>query len=205
MSNRPGLPDLWSPSWSASSELGLPALSERSFRVRARLRPGRLRTGTQDMLWTSQGAGRSARWQPDCLSCSGKPIKSCWPMRRSTSSFRSRIIGGSEPAVATCLPRRSDVSWHAACRSRSRVIYSPNVGGRRPRRSCLPLSGARICAGRFVFAEGAKLDGLSVLLTDDILTTGTTADRAARVLVEAGAARVLVAVFARGIGQTTGS
>ena len=57
----------------------------------------------------------------------------------------------------------------------------------------------------FCLRGGAKLDGLSVLLTDDILTTGTTADRAARVLVDAGAARVLVAVFARGIGQTTGS
>ena len=57
----------------------------------------------------------------------------------------------------------------------------------------------------FRLAGGATLDGLTVLLTDDVLTTGTTADRSARVLVEAGAARVLVAVIARGIGQAADS
>ncbi|MCA9109679.1 MAG: ComF family protein [Planctomycetaceae bacterium] len=53
----------------------------------------------------------------------------------------------------------------------------------------------------FRISGGARLDGLTVLLTDDILTTGTTADRAAQVLVQAGAKRVIVAVIARGIGH----
>ncbi len=53
----------------------------------------------------------------------------------------------------------------------------------------------------FRIIGGARLDGLTVLLADDILTTGTTADRAARVLKEAGAKQVMVAVFARGIGS----
>ncbi|MBX3436976.1 MAG: ComF family protein [Planctomycetaceae bacterium] len=50
---------------------------------------------------------------------------------------------------------------------------------------------------------GARLDGLTILLTDDILTTGTTADRATRVLKDAGAKRIHVVVIARGVGQSS--
>lgn len=57
----------------------------------------------------------------------------------------------------------------------------------------------------FRIAGGARLDGLTILLADDILTTGTTADRAARVLKQAGASRVVVAVLARGIGKSFGN
>jgi len=45
-----------------------------------------------------------------------------------------------------------------------------------------------------------RLKGKRVLLADDILTTGITADHCAQVLLKAGAAQVNVAVLARGIG-----
>jgi len=54
---------------------------------------------------------------------------------------------------------------------------------------------------RGVFAASRRLDGRRVLLTDDVLTTGTTADRAARALLEAGAGGVWVAAAARGLGR----
>ncbi len=57
----------------------------------------------------------------------------------------------------------------------------------------------------FRMAGGARLDDLTILLTDDILTTGTTANRVARVMKEAGAKRVIVAVLARGIGKSDGN
>ena len=45
------------------------------------------------------------------------------------------------------------------------------------------------------------LAGAVVLLADDVMTTGTTAHESAKVLVQAGAARVIVAVVARGLGR----
>ncbi len=50
--------------------------------------------------------------------------------------------------------------------------------------------------GAFKVRSGAKLDGRAVLLVDDVLTTGTTCNEAARALVKSGAARVSVAVIA---------
>ena len=46
-----------------------------------------------------------------------------------------------------------------------------------------------------------QLAGLRLVIVDDVLTSGATADEAARVLLDAGAAEVRVAVVARGIGS----
>jgi ComF family protein len=51
--------------------------------------------------------------------------------------------------------------------------------------------------GAFRTGRRASLSGRTVLLVDDVMTTGSTAGEAARMLREAGAARVVVAVLAR--------
>lgn len=53
----------------------------------------------------------------------------------------------------------------------------------------------------FRAAAVEDLAGATVLLADDVMTTGTTAHETAKVLIEAGAARVVVAVVARGLGR----
>jgi ComF family protein len=51
--------------------------------------------------------------------------------------------------------------------------------------------------GAFRIAEGAALRGLNVVLIDDVLTSGATANASSRALLRAGAKRVDVLVFAR--------
>jgi len=51
--------------------------------------------------------------------------------------------------------------------------------------------------GAFRAAEGVALRGLNVVLIDDVLTSGATANAASRALLRAGAKRVDVLVFAR--------
>ena len=54
----------------------------------------------------------------------------------------------------------------------------------------------------FAIGSDGPIEGSRVLLVDDILTTGQTAHRVARVLCEHGAISVEVAVMARGVGET---
>jgi len=51
--------------------------------------------------------------------------------------------------------------------------------------------------GAFKVADGARVKGLNVVLVDDVLTSGATANAASRALIRAGAKRVDVLVFAR--------
>jgi ComF family protein len=53
-------------------------------------------------------------------------------------------------------------------------------------------------AGAFALRRGAEVEGRRLALVDDVLTTGSTADACARVLLEAGATAVVVITVARG-------
>jgi predicted amidophosphoribosyltransferase len=61
---------------------------------------------------------------------------------------------------------------------------------------------ADIMHGAFRARAGGKLTGRTVLLVDDVLTTGATCSAAARALKKAGAARVIVVVIARAERKT---
>jgi len=52
-------------------------------------------------------------------------------------------------------------------------------------------------AGAFKVAATANLHGRTVVLVDDVLTTGSTADACARALKRAGAGRVELVSWAR--------
>ena len=73
----------------------------------------------------------------------------------------------------------------------------------RRRRATVPqagLSNAKRRAnvrGAFTVKRGRPLDGMRVLLVDDVVTTGATASACARVLKRAGAAQVVLLALAR--------
>lgn len=51
--------------------------------------------------------------------------------------------------------------------------------------------------GAFELADAKTIDGANVLLVDDVTTTGATANEATRILLEAGAEKVTLAVIAK--------
>lgn len=72
---------------------------------------------------------------------------------------------------------------------------------RTPRQSGLPPTKRRTNLRRaFLVDVPADVQGKRVLLVDDVLTTGATANEASKALRAAGAESVLVAVLARGVG-----
>ena len=54
--------------------------------------------------------------------------------------------------------------------------------------------------GSMTPARNCRVSDLTILLVDDVMTSGATASEAARALYTAGASRVIVAVVARGVG-----
>jgi ComF family protein len=60
-----------------------------------------------------------------------------------------------------------------------------------------PTERTRVMRGAFRARRSRGLAGRTILLVDDVLTTGATCGSAARALKQAGAARVVVAVIAR--------
>jgi len=106
-----------------------------------------------------------------------------------------RIQRCQHPAtiVAQVLARRLQVPFYKNILCKVR---------RTPAQTVLPAGRRRAnLRGAFRVRGGAMLQGSSVLLVDDILTTGTTANQAAKSLRSAGVARVTVAVLARGLGK----
>jgi ComF family protein len=83
---------------------------------------------------------------------------------------------------------------HVPCRPRwlRRVRCTP------PQTSQAPSSRRDNVRGAFRAREGLLLEGKTVLLVDDVLTTGSTASEAARALRIARPARIVVAVLAHG-------
>ena len=83
-----------------------------------------------------------------------------------------------------------------------------SVDALRRTRATPPLKGMnfnqrrRLVAGAFRASAQAELRGRTVVLVDDVLTTGSTANACARVLKSAGAARVDLISWARVVGPS---
>ena len=66
-----------------------------------------------------------------------------------------------------------------------------------PLKGMSPLQRRKTVAGAFRIFDKATIAGKTVILVDDVLTTGSTAEACARALKRAGAARVELISWAR--------
>jgi len=72
----------------------------------------------------------------------------------------------------------------------------------RPQVGLGELQRRRNVAGAFVVRRPAAVDGRTVLLVDDVMTTGSTLNECARILLRAGVRRVDALVLARALDHT---
>ncbi len=146
--------------------------------IKASSGDGLARTLT-DLLWDRQVAELRAG-QFDVVI----PIPHYWTRR-----FSLRLSASDSIAL------RLAELMRIPCRTRwlGKVRWTPSQAGSAP--------SVRRQQQKNAFAARRAVRGLRVLLVDDVLTTGATADEAAKILSRQGAQAVHVAVIARGLGE----
>lgn len=97
----------------------------------------------------------------------------------------------AEAAIRALRRSRGQIRWESALDTLGRKRSTDSQSGLTARQRRMNLRGA------FSVALPERICGRSVLLLDDIYTTGATARECAKTLLAAGATRVLVATLAR--------
>lgn len=129
---------------------------------------------------------------------------------RTWAAARGAQLTAHRPAVVVPIPLHWRRHWWrgynqsaAVARGLANVLNLPCQSNWLVRARPTPYQRAQSAAARWENVRGAfrvrrkvRIPGSSILLIDDVLTTGATADAAAGALRQAGAAQVLVAVLA---------
>ena len=117
------------------------------------------------------------------------------PVPLHSSKRRQRTFNQAEMIVRASLKRLPRAGFKLESKVLARVRHTVSqIGLTRPQRR-------ENMRGAFQVVHPNKVSGRSVLLVDDVLTTGTTASECARVLCKAGAQKVWVATVARTLKQ----
>lgn len=114
------------------------------------------------------------------------PVPMHWRRRLSRGTFPAHLLA----QVVGGVLRRPVAAGLLGCRRKVR-----KQGTLRPHERLRNVRGA------FSISAGYAITEANVLLVDDVMTTGATANEAARMLRQAGAGDVFVAVVARGVGS----
>ena len=145
----------------------------------------RMKQETNDSLALSIGQLLAQRQQqhakPDLIA----PVPMHW-LRRLTRGVNCPEVLGEVLGSRLGVPVTGDLLY---CRRKARK-----------QGILLPSERRANVRGAYAASRGYDIKGAQILLVDDVMTTGSTAHEIARVLVRAGAARVSVAVVARGVG-----
>ncbi|MEX0716406.1 MAG: ComF family protein [Planctomycetaceae bacterium] len=153
----------------------------RSACLRAKSPGGRaLAAGLAELLWEREGSALGGV-RPDCVVA----VPHHW-----TDRLRGRT--NASETLAQVLARRLLVEFAGPILRKTR---------RTPAQSSLKPSQRRTNLRGAFRARGEFPSRVTVLLVDDVLTTGATAHEAARQLRNAGADRIVTAVVARGLGN----
>ena len=138
-------------------------------------------------------------------------------LARTMARYMAPLIGeAEEDRVLVPVPLHRSRLWRRGfnqsaivARELSRRLNVPlTVDALKRVKSTPPLKGLnmlqrrRTVAGAFLANPKAKLQGRTVILVDDVLTTGSTADACARALKRAGVARIELVSWARVIRPT---
>jgi ComF family protein len=107
-----------------------------------------------------------------------------YPRKEKERTYNQSRLLASGLARSLALPLAS----RCLCRSR-RTLTQAGLNARERRRNV---------KGAFAAREHEWLEGRSLLLVDDVMTTGATVNECARALKKGGASRVLVVTVARG-------
>lgn len=107
--------------------------------------------------------------------------------------------------------RNDQLTATTLCRSVSQVLHvrmEPWLFRKRqrtvPQSTLAPADRRKNLVRAFALRRGVDVTDQRVLLVDDVLTTGTTANRLAKLLRSRGASAIMVAVVARGLGDPRG-